>query len=306
MNGETITGPPADPRDSQFSLRALFLWVSTFCLLLGFVSLVRTFGMPAVLAGIMLIVFLASVSGAILFKKPEALIIAGAMVLAAFCLPDPPRDSRKSHCTNQLRNVVLALQNYHDVHGQFPPAYIADATGKPMHSWRVLLMPYMELNSLYQSYDFNEPWNGPNNSKLGNDPSIARLFRCPAEKGEGAKLLETSYVIVRGKETAWPGSLPLDDDSLSDGGGETLLIVEVKNSGIHWMEPRDLDFQTLTMRINPPRAQGLSSNHPHGCNAACCDGSVHFLDDDLPPASLRALLTKAGGEPNPLLRNRRK
>jgi hypothetical protein len=105
-----------------------------------------------------------------------------------------------------------------------------------------------------------------------------------------------------GKTTAWPGRESLDLRSVSDGVESTLSIVEVKNSGIHWMEPRDLDFQTLTLRINPPGTTvGLSSPHHDGCHASCCDGHVVYLPNDTPPATLRAFLTRDGGEDKKLL-----
>src|SRR5437867_4482802 len=71
--------------------------------------------------------------------------------------------ARRMQCSNYHKQIGLALQNYHDDYHSFPPAYIADADGKPMHSWRVMILPYMERKGLYDKYDLNEPWNGPNN-----------------------------------------------------------------------------------------------------------------------------------------------
>lgn len=73
--------------------------------------------------------------------------------------------ARRVSCLNNLRHIELALHNYHNAHGCFPPAYIVDESGRPMHSWRVLL-PYLEQEALYDQYDFSEPWDGPNNRKL--------------------------------------------------------------------------------------------------------------------------------------------
>ena len=69
-------------------------------------------------------------------------------------------------CSNSLKNISLALQNYHDTYRTFPAAYVPDKDGEPMHSWRVLILPYIEERNLYDKYDFTEPWDGPNNSKL--------------------------------------------------------------------------------------------------------------------------------------------
>jgi Protein of unknown function (DUF1559) len=62
----------------------------------------------------------------------------------------------------------LAVANYHETYGCFPPAYVADRDGKPIHSWRVLILPFLEQQELYRAYNFDEPWNGPNNRKLAS------------------------------------------------------------------------------------------------------------------------------------------
>src|SRR6476620_4852071 len=84
--------------------------------------------------------------------------------------------ARRMQCSNNLHNIAIALQNYHDDHGSFPPAYIAAADGKPMHSWRVLLLPYLDREDLYAKYRFDEPWDGPNNSQLHGQ--ALKVFLC--------------------------------------------------------------------------------------------------------------------------------
>ena len=78
-------------------------------------------------------------------------------IFASGCV-DPRGPARASMCKNQLMNIGLALYQYYEQYGSFPPAYIADESGKPMHSWRVLILPYLEESALYMQYDFNEPW----------------------------------------------------------------------------------------------------------------------------------------------------
>src|SRR5688500_8670454 len=70
-------------------------------------------------------------------------------------------EARRSSCLGHCCQLGIALHSYHDEYGSFPPAYVADANGKPMHSWRVLILPFIEEQALYQRYRFNEPWNGP-------------------------------------------------------------------------------------------------------------------------------------------------
>lgn len=196
-------------------------------------------------------------------------------------------------CTDNIRNIALALQQYHDSHGSFPPPYIADAKGKPMHSWRVLLLPYLDQRPLYKQYRFDEPWDGPNNRQLHD--VILKLYSCPA-RPTNQSATDTSYVAVIGPKTTFreTGLVRLAD--ILDGTSNTILLVEVHNSGIHWLEPRDLDIHQMPLAINPPQGQGISSAHNHGANVAFADGSVRFLTNDTPPATLRALLTRSGKE----------
>src|SRR5258708_3140815 len=114
--------------------------------------------------------------------------------------------SRRSQCKNNLKQIGLALHNYHDEFKCFPPAFVADANGRPMHSWRVLLLPYLDQAPLYANYQFDEPWDGPNNSKLAD--KILAVFNCPSEDHarDKSKATMASYVAVVGPETAWPES----------------------------------------------------------------------------------------------------
>src|SRR5262249_28073198 len=157
-----------------------------------------------------------------------------------------------------------ALHNYHEKYGSFPPAYIADEKGRPMHSWRMLLLPFLEQQQLFDEYRFDEPWNGPHNSRLAD--RILAVFNCPSENHEkGRKGTQmTSYVAVLGPETAWPGDKPTKIRDFTDGTSQTLLVVEVANSGIHWMEPRDLHVLQMDHAINSKSGQGISSAHTGG------------------------------------------
>lgn len=75
-------------------------------------------------------------------------------------------DARWSSCLGRLAQLHVALDNYRHDHGHFPPAFIADENGTPVHSWRVLIQPYMHHEEVFERYDFSEPWNGPHNAAL--------------------------------------------------------------------------------------------------------------------------------------------
>ena len=114
----------------------------------------------------------------------------------------------------------------------------------------------------------------------------------------------TSYVAVVQPGTAWPGAGCIKFQDITDGWANTAVVVEMANSGIHWMEPRDLDGSTLASAINPSEGQGVSSLHRAvswqrtllGAFALMADGRVRFLPTNTPAEELRALLTISGGE----------
>ena len=150
-------------------------------------------------------------------------------------------------CTSNMKQIGLALHNYHDVYKTFPPAYIVDEQGKPKHSWRVLILPFMNEQALYDQYDFDEPWNGPQNSQLLG--KIPRLFQCPAHARHGETASPCTHcVAVVGPTTAWPGPVgrKLSDFSESD---TTALVVEANDLGVAWLEPRDLSLDEAVARF---------------------------------------------------------
>ncbi|MEX2122162.1 MAG: DUF1559 domain-containing protein [Pirellulales bacterium] len=220
----------------------------------------------------------------------------GLLLLAS--LPGVGREApRRSHCANKLRQIGIALQEYHDAYGSFPPAYLADANGKPMHSWRVLILPYLEHRQLYAQYNFSEPWNGPNNRLLANQFSavFGSPFRCRSD--DPAKPAETSYVAVVGPRTMWPGAESTTFGDIPDGATKTVLVVEVGGSGIHWMEPRDLDMSALKLAAQPAGTNPIASGHPGGPQAAMADASVRTLSKSMRRDTLEAFFTRDGGEP---------
>jgi hypothetical protein len=177
--------------------------------------------------------------------------LLGFLVLFLHPTGHGPEPSRRLQCSNHLKQIGLALQWYHDTHGSLPPAYFADSSGKPIHSWRVILLPFIEQEPLYDKYRFDEPWNGPNNRKLHGE--ILDVYRCPS-RPKRQRATDTSYVVVTGPKTMWPGAKSTSLSDSTDGTSNTLMVVEMANSGIHWMEPRDLDMATMPLTINTPHA----------------------------------------------------
>src|SRR5262249_28836977 len=73
----------------------------------------------------------------------------------------------KTKSANNLKQLALGIINYADAHkGNMPPAMESDKDGKPLYSWRVLILPYIEENKLYKEFKLDEPWNSEHNKKL--------------------------------------------------------------------------------------------------------------------------------------------
>lgn len=221
-------------------------------------------------------------------------LAACVAVLAALLIPavEAAREAaRRSQCTCNLCGIKLALINYHDANGSFPPAYIADASGKPMHSWRVLILPWMERKALYDRYRFDEPWDGPNNRLLLDE--VPTNFQCPSRPDPGSL---TSYVLLTGPGTVFPGSQSTKQADITDGTASTIMIVETSTVAIPWTAPQDLDVRTMSFRVNDPKRPSISSHHPGGANIVFVDASTWFLKETITPGELRARITIAGGE----------
>ena len=197
--------------------------------------------------------------------------------------------ARRAQCSNNLKQLALAMHNYHDVFGSFPPAYIPDEDGRPMHSWRVLILPYIEQSPLYDQYNFDEPWDSPANRSLAyNMPSV---YRCPSDPSGD---METSYVMIVGPGTISDGPSAVSIRDVLDGTSNTIMFVEAVDSRINWMEPRDLDGRQISYQING-RGQGeIESHHPGGINVAFTDAAVQFLDESSSPQEMEDLTTIAG------------
>jgi hypothetical protein len=222
--------------------------------------------------------------------------ILGVLGVRWFRAAQQEQEIRRSRpCSRQVKNILFAFHFYHEEHGHSPPAYIADANGNPMHSWRVLILPYMgdDGAAVYSAYRFDEPWNGPNNRKLA--AKVAEMYRCP-NRPPGENPLLTDYVVVVGPDTAFPGTETVTLTDFPDGTKNTILIVEIENSDIHWMEPRDLRLEDLSFAANQEGTPRVAGPHAAGPVAGFADGSVSRLHESLRPQTLRAMLTRRGGE----------
>ena len=227
-------------------------------------------------------------------------LVACGGILLALLLPavQAGREAaRRVACQNNLKQIALALHNYHDTYRTFPAAYVPDEDGRPMHSWRVAILPFVEQGPLYEQYDFSEPWDGPNNSQLAATYPNMPIYRCPSEMENSPGAGSPSYMVIVAPDGIFEGGKWNDLGEVADGASNTLLVVEVVGATSHWMEPVDLDVNALNKMINAAQdGTGLGSNHSGGVNVAFADGSVRFLSNATDLEMLRRLVTKSDGE----------
>ncbi len=282
-------------RRLQFSLKHLLAAPVVLAIILG------AFGWLGLGWGLFVLItavaILAGTYGAKTRSEKTAICTIWVMLVIFLPLAIPsPRSGagRRATCQNNMRQIALALLAYQADHGCFPPPYIADDEGRPMHSWRVLILPYLERIDAYKQYRFDEPWNGPNNRKIG--ALRFNFFQCPSDIAANGASTATNYLAVVGPGTVWREEKSTSFDDIRDGVSETILLVEVANSGIQWSEPRDLHVNQMAPWINPRAGQGISSGHPGGVILTFADGHSEFIPNTLPPETLRALLSIDGGE----------
>lgn len=203
------------------------------------------------------------------------------------------RAALQSTAQSPLNQLLVAMHNYHDQHGSFPPAYIVDEDGKPIHSWRVLILPYIEERALYAEYRFDEPWDSAHNLSLAD--RMPRMFRSPTESPSHRN---ANIVVITGPDTAFPGGKSTRLDEFVDGTENCILLTEIANSDICWLEPRDLDTATMSFKVNDPAKPSVSAAPWRQPYVVLAD-SIHTypVPRDIPPEVLKALTTIAGGEP---------
>ena len=203
------------------------------------------------------------------------------LVAAAFLFPRdlepnlkwPYDDGRRSN----LRQISKALYYYQKDFGTLPPQYVTDANGQRMHSWRVLLLPYLEATAVNSRYLRNEPWDSPNNitAKEWSLYQFTSVAAAHSEDGYRQPPGLTQFLAVTGPGSAW-GKNPQYDPS-----GPSLMIVECPESTIYWSQPRDLaNPPTFAPRTRP--WYSMRSDRSYGRWALYSNGSVEFFPDGVP------------------------
>ncbi|MEX2114132.1 MAG: DUF1559 domain-containing protein [Pirellulales bacterium] len=266
------------------------------------------------------------------FTLVELLVVIAIVgLLVALLLPaiQASRESaRRALCGNNLRQLGIALLNYHDAHQVFPRGgWVATSTNL---SWTAAILPHLEEQSLFESIDPTVPYTHAANLAVGQSllpvaicPSSPRenLFRSSADlpASKSNRYARTDYTALageRGLRAANATNSPergvlirakcIPISAISDGTSRTMLVGEAPE-GMHavWFSVRNVSDQSAP--INSPATyspqyvffdfgQELSSYHPDGALALFADGSVHFVFERIDNRTLAALFSRAGGE----------
>jgi hypothetical protein len=192
---------------------------------------------------------------------------------------------------SRLKQVSMAMHNYHDVYSRFPAAAIRDAQGGPLLSWRVVLLPYLEPleqnGALYKQFHLDEPWDSTHNK-----PLIAKMPDVFAPRS--ARVREqgkTTLLVPVGKQTIFGPKEGVPIRDITDGTSNTILIVDVDEpQSVVWTKPDDLNVDGVDVK------QALFGTRKDGFACALADGSARFIGPNFSSELLQALLTRNGGE----------
>jgi hypothetical protein len=181
-----------------------------------------------------------------------ALFVIGTAIFIGWGSKELRYVAEESRCQGTFSQLASAISNYHAVNGSYPPLCVRDRTGKRMHSWRVLLLPFMDGEEYFAKYHMAEPWDSPDNRAwaIQAAPEVRRRFQCRSDLDSG---LDTTSVVAV-EYSSGPNS---DQRIVSCDGsqGSFITLVEVHASGISWTAPDDLPVDRVQALLDGSTSQ---------------------------------------------------
>jgi prepilin-type N-terminal cleavage/methylation domain-containing protein len=243
-------------------------------------------------------------------------VIAIIGVLVALLLPavQASRESaRRTQCQSNLKQIGLGLIHFHDQHGAFPVGCVEWrpwlGTTERQLAWSAYLLPYVEQRSLFDRLDLSKTFDDPANAAAA--ATLLPIYLCASTPAEYLQLPSdrgpTHYGGIIGERITSPNNpfkgVMLYDQAISireilDGATYTLIVAEdsLFPDG-EWINGRNVFDQADAINAAPEFENDIRSEHPGGANGVACDGSVHFLSENMDLKVLAALCTRAGNEP---------
>ena len=231
------------------------------------------------------------------FKKFIVAFIIFTFILIN-CINNNLRDTNLINCSicrGNLTTISGLLHLYLQKHGHFPPAFVVDNQGRPMHSWRVLVLESAghPLQTLYNKFDLDEPWNSPRNSKLIRE--MPKFYACP-NRHRGSIQFVTNYVGIVGPQTVFPNQNSVSLEDIHDNIDTTLQIAEIDNSEIYWSEPNDLTITNDEIVLGNARPAKITSGDLPGPGFLFVDGRIRRSAKRLEYQNLSPIITINGNE----------
>jgi hypothetical protein len=196
--------------------------------------------------------------------------------------------ARKTSCLCTFCGITLAFLNHHDRYGELPAVAATDADGKPLLSWRLTTMRFLDGNALLSSAKLSAAWDDPSNEHLL--PQRPRTWGCPSHPDYESQYAHKA--VVTGRDTAFPSDRRIRLEDVTDGTGNTLCVAEIRHR-IPWTKPEDVDGPSHTT-IGMPG--GFDSYHPAGINVGFLDGSHRTLSRNIDPEVMRRMFLRNDGE----------
>jgi prepilin-type processing-associated H-X9-DG protein len=211
-------------------------------------------------------------------------VVLGSGMAAGLLVPATQRiraAANRMKSSNNLKQFALGVHNYHDTNGNVPAA-ICDNTGKPLLSWRVAILPYIEQDNLYKQFKLDEPWDSENNKALiAQMPKIFELPGAPAKPGQ------THYRVFVGKQASFKSYADAATIAgITDGTSNTWMIVEAAEA-VTWTKPDELEYDG---KAEPKLGRFFNG----GFNVAFWDGSVRWFAKV--PKGVHKYINPADGE----------
>ena len=188
---------------------------------------------------------------------------------------------------NHLKQIALAMNNYHDTYSTFPPGGTQTGDGKPYLSWQTSLLPYIKQAPLYNKVNFSQPWNHPQNYVLFKSKVDTYLNPAIEQTVSAEGLALTHYA---GNKLVLKTNGFMNYRHIKDGTANTILAVEVAENFKPWGDP------TNTVEPAEVFGSGKKSSFTGGSHFLISDGSVRFVTDQIDPELLKALSTPMGRE----------
>ncbi len=269
-------------------------------------SAMATFGGGGIFPG-----FFVPFLWALILKRPRITLVEWLTVFAIICLlvamllpavSSVRGAARYFACTNNMKQIALALHNYVDTFGSFPAASQSAPDGEQLQSWRLWICPFLDSSSFFGNYEKDEPWDGPNNTKLVASAKFDFFFDCPTQYSEGQL---SHYLAVVGEHTAFPPGRGRSLAEFTDGTSNTILFIEAPHKRVPWAKPEDLSFdEAVELLSDPPKDEnfghevdeGFFYKPSRGIKIAFVDGHVQLLRLPISKEDTAALLTVDGGE----------